>query len=246
MRAKEAAEYAESSADAKANLEATYGAIKALEAGMGASFLQTTQGAAIKKIIAVFADKETMDMDDKETVSAFLQGDYTPASGQIVGILKNMADEMEKDIAEAGDAEAADIKGHDELCAAKKKEFYACTDAVESLTKRSGELAVSIVQNKNAMEDAAEENADATEFLANLEKNCAERTKEHDENSVTRAQEVEAISKAIAILNEDDALDLFKKTLKTPEVEKPVEAEAFLQKSVKKGSALSKVKALLE
>jgi len=218
-------------------------ATKALEEGMGGSFLQTEQGAVVKKIIAAFADRDTLAMSDKETVSAFLQGDYQPASGQIVGILKNMADEMEKDIADASADEEAAIKSNDELCAAKKKEYYACTDAVESLTKRSGELAVSVVQNKNSAKDAAEEAADATAFVANLKKTCTEKKAAFEADTVTRAQEVEAISKAIAILNEDDALDLFKKTLKSP----PTDAApvAFLQKMVTKSSKLTEVRALL-
>merc|ERR1719446_433291 len=168
-----------------------------------------------------------MDVDDKEVLSAFLQGDYQPASGQIVGILKNMKDEMEKDIGSAKATEEAAVAAFGELKAAKNKEIAATTEAIESLTKRSGELAVSIVENKNAAEDAAEEAADAAEFLANLKKNCKTKEEEWAVRQDTRAQEVEAISQAIAILNEDDALDLFKKTLKTPTPEE-VRAQ-FLQ-----------------
>merc|ERR1719450_2040548 len=123
---------------------------------------------------------------------------------------------MEKDIRTAKAEEDAAVKAFGELKAAKTKEIAATTEAIESLTKRSGELAVSIVENKNAAEDASEEEADAAEFLANLKKNCATKAQEWEERQATRAQELEAISKAIAILNEDDALDLFKKTLKTP------------------------------
>jgi len=243
MREKEAAEYATSSAEAKANYDSTVAAIAALEKGSGAAFLQTA-GASQRLADVVSQYDESLSMSEKEAVSAFIQasGDYAPQSGQIVGILKNMADEMEKDIATAAADEEAAIKSNDELQAAKKKEYYACTDAVESLTKRSGELAVSVVQNKNAAKDSAEEAEDATNFVANLKKNCVEKKKAFEANQVTRAQEIEAISKAIGILNEDDALDLFKKTLKTPETPAPV---MFLQAGVKKGSALAKVRALL-
>jgi hypothetical protein len=88
--------------------------------------------------------------------------------------------------------------------------------AIESLTKRAGELAVSIVQNKNSAEDSEEEGADAAKFLANLKKNCANKQKEYDIRVQTRNEEIEAIGQAIAILNEDDALDVFKSTLKSP------------------------------
>merc|ERR1719181_2132656 len=170
---------------------------------MGASFLQSSAGSKLKDVVASFADS-MLDSSDKELMASFLEesGDYAPQSGQIVGILKNMKDEMEKDIGEAKAEEESAVAAFGELKAAKNKEIAATTEAVESLTKRSGELAVSIVQNKDAAEDAAKEAADATEFLANLKKSCAEKQAEFDERVAPRAQEVEAISQAIAILNE--------------------------------------------
>jgi len=242
LRNKEAKLYAETNADALANLDATTQAIGALEKGMGASFMQTAVGSKVKAVIEKQA--ENMDVDDKEVLSAFLQGDYQPASGQIVGILKNMKDEMEKSIGEAKSAEESAVSSFGELKAAKNKEIAATTEAIESLTKRSGELAVSIVQNKNASEDAAEEAADASEFLANLKKNCASKAGEWEERQATRANELEAIAKAIAILNEDDALDLFKKTLKTPKTV-VTQAAAFLQKSAGKSADLTKVHSMV-
>merc|ERR1719443_1844732 len=145
----------------------------------------------MNSIMQQYAEK--LDMEDKETLAAFLEqsGDYAPQSGQIVGILKNMKDEMEKDIGDAAAAEESAVASFGELKAAKQKEIAATTEAVESLTKRSGELAVSIVQNKGAAKDAAEEAADATEFLANLKKTCADKQKEYDTNQATRAEEVE-------------------------------------------------------
>merc|ERR1719201_1723566 len=109
---------------------------------MGASFLQTAAGLKLKDIVSAMADN--LDVDDKEIMVSFLQGDYAPQSGQIVGILKNMKDEMEKDIGEAKAAEESAVASFGELKAAKNKEIAATTEAVESLTKRSGELAVSV------------------------------------------------------------------------------------------------------
>ena len=42
---------------------------------------------------------------------------------EIVGILKTMQEEMEKDLADAEEAEATAIKTYDELMAAKNKEI---------------------------------------------------------------------------------------------------------------------------
>jgi len=245
LRNKEAAAYAEENADALANLDATGKAIESLEKGMGASFLQSNMGSRVKNVVASLADS-TMDASDKEVMASFLEqtGDYAPQSGQIVGILKNMKDEMEKDIGAAKEQEEAAVSAFVELKAAKNKEIAATTEAVESLTKRSGELAVSIVENKQAAKDAEEEAADAAEFLTNLKKNCADKQSEYDTNMATRAQEVEAIAAAIAILNEDDALDLFKKTLKTPKTV-VTEVVGFMQVKANKASNLVKAKAMI-
>jgi hypothetical protein len=49
-----------------------------------------------------------------------------------------------------------------------------------------------------------------------LKKTCATKAKEYEERVSMRAQELVAISETIKILNDDDALDLFKKTLPSP------------------------------
>merc|ERR1711937_451368 len=54
------------------------------------------------------------------------------------------------------------------------------------------------------------------EFLADLEKNCAAKTKDWEYRSKMRAEEILALAETIKILNDDDALELFKKTLPSP------------------------------
>merc|ERR1712085_113471 len=49
--------------------------------------------------------------------------------------------------------------------------------------------------------------------MGDMKKNCAEKTGIHEEEKKIRAQEVVALADTIKILNDDDALDLFKKTL---------------------------------
>ena len=61
---------------------------------------------------------------------------------------------------------------------------------------RAGELAVSVVQSKDALEDANEEAADTTKFLATLEKDCATKEAEMAERTKMRTMEITAISEA--------------------------------------------------
>merc|ERR1719507_1952285 len=50
-------------------------------------------------------------------------------------------------------------------------------------------------------------------FLAELAKGCATKAAEWEERSKTRSAELVAIADTIKVLNDDDALELFKKTL---------------------------------
>merc|ERR1712100_824648 len=92
-------------------------------------------------------------------------------------------------------------------------EVNALTKAIESKMKRVGELAVEIVQMKNDAGDTAEALAEDKKFLADLEKNCATKKGEWEQIVKTRNEELLALADAIKILNDDDALELFKKTL---------------------------------
>jgi len=206
LRKKEADAYAKESAEDSANIAATEKATAAIEKGMGSAFLQTPTANILRKI----AEKR-----QEQDLVSFLDGtqEYAPASGEIVGILKTMHDEMTADFAEEKAAEEAAIKAYEELMAAKTKEVNALTKAIEEKMTRVGELAVEIVQMKNDLGDTAEALAEDKKFLADLEKNCATKKAEWEEIVKTRNEELLALADTIKVLNDDDALELFKKTL---------------------------------
>jgi len=206
LRKKEADAYAKESSEDSANMAACAKAMTAIEKGMGSAFLQTPSASILLKI----AEKR-----QEQDLVSFLQGGegYAPASGEIVGILKTMHDEMTADFNEEKAAEEAAIKAYDELMAAKTKEVNALTKAIEEKMTRVGELAVEIVQMKNDLGDTAEALVEDKKFLADLEKNCATKTAEWETIVKTRNEELLALADTIKVLNDDDALELFKKTL---------------------------------
>merc|ERR1719265_1090265 len=97
--------------------------------------------------------------------------------------------------------------------AAKAKEVAALTKAIETKSVRVGELGVEIVTMKNDLTDSEQALIDDTKFLADMDKNCAAKTKDWEERSKTRSEELLALADTIKLLNDDDALELFKKTL---------------------------------
>merc|ERR1712203_483606 len=100
--------------------------------------------------------------------------------------------------------------------AAKTKEMEANTQAIESKTVRVGNLGVEIASMKNDLSDTEEQLLENKSFLANMDSTCTQKEKEWDEMTVMRSEEMLAISETIKILNDDDALELFKKTLPAP------------------------------
>merc|ERR1719456_901727 len=124
-----------------------------------------------------------------------------------------MSDEMTKGFNEAKAAEDAAIAAFDELVAAKTKEINALTAAIESKMTRSGELSVEIVQMKNDLGDTEEALIEDKAFLKDLEKNCKTKADEWQTIVNTRNEEMLALADTIKVLNDDDALELFKKTL---------------------------------
>merc|ERR1712008_663345 len=95
----------------------------------------------------------------------------------------------------------------------KGQEVEALTESINKKMKAVGELAVDIIQMKEDLTDTEAQLMKDQEFLQNLDSSCETKTKEWAERSKTRAEELTALSETIKILNDDDALDLFKKTL---------------------------------
>jgi len=238
LREKEAAAFAKESAEYKSNIDALTGAITALEKGMGGGFLQTNTAAIVRKIALTGPAME--DMDRQELLS-FLSGQanagYIPKSGEITGILKTMADEMSKTLADITAEEDSAISSYEALMAAKKKEIESLTVAIETKSKRVGDLGVEIAMMKNDLDDTQEALMEDKAFLADLSKNCETKEKEWGEIKEMRATEMVALADTIKILNDDDALELFKKTLPG--------AAGFLQVAVTAKSLKAKALAII-
>merc|ERR1719201_863491 len=236
VREKEKAAYDQELADADANLGALEKAVAAIEKGAGGAFLQTQTAQNLKKIVL---NKENMNDGDRGELVAFLSDreEYAPASGEIIGILKTMGDEMNADIAASKKTEAESVTAYDALMAAKKKEVEALTKEIEAKLKRVGELGVEIVQMKNDLGDTGEALLEDKKFIQDLEKNCAEKQKLFEENVKMRGQEIAALQDTIKVLNDDDALELFKKALPG--------ASSFLQEQVTTQDMQNRAYALL-
>jgi len=219
IREKENAAYSKESGELKEYIAALDKAIPAIQNGMaGTGLMQLGAGVAMLRR-AVNANTQITD-DDRQSVISFLSGststDYAPKSGEIVGILKEMNSNFGKSLSELEESEAQAAALHEELITAKMKEVKSLGSSIEKKTARVGELKMEIVQMKNELSSGQAALIEDQQFLADLEKDCEAKKAEVEERVKLRSEELVAIQETIQILNSDDALELFKKTLPSP------------------------------
>lgn len=222
LRNKESEKFSKEKKSSTYSISSLGKAIPQLEgAASSTAFMQQDDAPDLRRIIEV---THYLTPDKRERVLAFMdaglgegqgesQGEPSAGVAEVVGVLKNMKDEMSKDLADAETSEHENARGFGQLKDAKEQEIKVSSEAIIAKEKRSGELALSLVTDKNSLEDAQEENADATKYLANLKDQCTTKMNERDMRKKMRSDEIAAISEAIKILTDDDALDIFKKAV---------------------------------
>mmetsp|Transcript_24828 Transcript_24828/g.78189 ORF Transcript_24828/g.78189 Transcript_24828/m.78189 type:complete len:757 (-) Transcript_24828:81-2351(-) len=144
------------------------------------------------------------------SASAFMQahGEYNPSytsqSGEIVGILKQMKDEMEADLTEAQKRETSRASAFSELRSAK-------TSEIENGEKMSEQKEDEYATTKNnlaeAKEDLGQEQTALEEnkkFMKTLKVTCKTADKDFEERKAARLEEIQAVSETIEILTRED------------------------------------------
>jgi chromosome segregation ATPase len=214
VRAKEASEY-----DAEA--EDLQGSIDALEMAIPA--IQQGQSGALAQLSSRLAPRALQSSRDQPLMRALLQessGERAPSS-QILGILQQMEENFKEDRADAKATERAARKTFAELERAKGAELASAMAQRDDKKARVADQKLSLATAQEDLEDTKLGLAKDQEFTADLQKSCKDKTKQWEERQKTRNDEVVAISETIKVLNADDARDLFKSTLPSPETSPP-------------------------
>lgn len=217
LRTKETEKFQESEKMNSFAVNSLNKAIPALERGeSSASLMQGEDAPDLRRLIEVTRYLST---NNRESVLAFMDdglggsSEAPPSSGEVVGILKGMRDHMAADLKDMRHEEQVAAVGYKDLKAAKDEELGVANSAIATKEKRSGELDVSISDSKDSLEDYQSELANAQKYLKVVNDQCGKKEQERDTRAKMRADEIAAIGEAINILNEDDALDTFKKAL---------------------------------
>jgi hypothetical protein len=137
---------------------------------------------------------------------------YAPQSGEVFGILRQMKETFESNLSASQKEEMANQKAYEELKAAKEEEIAAGQAQLDSKTQELATTDEDNAQAKVDMEDTKASLSADEQFLMVLKEKCQMTDKEWEERQKTRQLEMEAVSKALAVLSGDDAHDLFTRT----------------------------------
>jgi ABC-type transporter Mla subunit MlaD len=193
-----------------------------------ASILKGVMTPSMRRTVASFLQAPEDYFDSEPT---FKQS-YAPQSGQIFGILRQMKETFEANLSQAQKDEMANAKAYEEVKAAKEAEIKA---GLEFIDQKTADLATAREKLEMAKQDIVDTKASLNadeQFLLELKDKCQMTDKEWEERQKTRQLEMEAVSKALAILSGDDAHDVFTRTF-TPAL---VQTESTL-KSTRRAEA---------
>jgi len=161
-----------------------------------------------RKAIAAFVQSPGDYFDAEPT---FKQS-YAPQSGQIFGILKQMKETFETNLSSSQKEEMQAQAAYEDLKAAKEAEIKAGTELKDTKTQELADTDEKLAQSKQDLEDTRNSLSADQKFLMNLKETCQMTDQEWEERQKSRAEEIKAVSEALAILSSDDAHDTFTKT----------------------------------
>merc|ERR1712151_1297367 len=150
--------------------------------------------------------------EDYFDASPTFKQSYAPQSGEIFGILRQMKETFEGDLSVAQKEELAAQKAYEDLKVAKEAEIAAGQEQIDTKTQELATTDEKLAQSKQDIEDTKSSLSADEQFLMMLKEKCQMTDKEWEERQKTRQTEMEAVSKALAVLSSDDAHDLFTRT----------------------------------
>jgi len=137
---------------------------------------------------------------------------YKARSFKIQDVLKKMHQTFTINLDEARSAEAKQQADFDKLMDAKGQQLSAARESLVKMDAENGKKAMTVGEAQDEVDALKNEVKSDTEFIAETEKVLAEKKESWKVRQELRTGEIAAISKAIYILNNDDARDNFKKS----------------------------------
>eukprot|EP00927_Polykrikos_kofoidii_P047441 TRINITY_DN415_c0_g1_i1.p1 TRINITY_DN415_c0_g1~~TRINITY_DN415_c0_g1_i1.p1 ORF type:complete len:699 (+),score=186.18 TRINITY_DN415_c0_g1_i1:73-2169(+) len=233
LRQKQLAEFNGEEKDLLESISALKAAITVLSKHHSGSFLEVPRSHALRVAATLQHELQkhaallqgVLTRSERQAASSFIKApeeyfeaqptfkqSYAPQSGEIFGILRQMKETFENNLSESQKEEIANQKAYEGLKAAKEEEIAADQAQLDSKTQRLAETEAKLAEARQDIVDTRKALSADEQFLMMLKEKCQMTDKEWEERSKTRQEEMEAVSKALAVLSGDDAHDLFTRT----------------------------------
>eukprot|EP00933_Yihiella_yeosuensis_P026014 TRINITY_DN201_c3_g1_i1.p1 TRINITY_DN201_c3_g1~~TRINITY_DN201_c3_g1_i1.p1 ORF type:complete len:671 (-),score=248.76 TRINITY_DN201_c3_g1_i1:121-2133(-) len=194
--------------------------------------------ASLQVMMTRRSDKldDSLSYADRDMINAFIQNpkkfvenkaSFLQTGGEPATTFKLMAEDFEKDQQEMQEAEKIAKTNFEELIAAKKVEIKAGEKSREKKRSEKAEAKNEMFKASVEVKDKQKAIKSAAEFAKVMESKCSTSDEEWAVRSKGRAEEIEAVGKAIQILDGDEAHATFGRTY------------SFLQQSLENRRALA-------
>jgi len=227
VRDKELAEFVAEEKDMIQSITSLKGAVVTLSKAN--SEVQTESLLQVRSLLQRHASKHRHLLARQGMVLSLLQQKTshrtaTPASGEIFGMLKQMKESFETNLAESTKEEKQAAEEYSQLKAAKTKEIAAGKSQTETKEVELADAQEKGALAKQDLKDTTAQLKADEEFLADMRPKCASADKEYEARVKARTAEIQAVSETIGILTSDEANDAFTKSMN------------FVQRSMKRVS----------
>mmetsp|Transcript_135266 Transcript_135266/g.239307 ORF Transcript_135266/g.239307 Transcript_135266/m.239307 type:complete len:686 (-) Transcript_135266:47-2104(-) len=162
-----------------------------------------------RRAVATFIQSQQPDYFD--ATPTFKQA-YKPQSGEIFGVLNQMKETFENNLSDSQKEEMASQASYAKLKVSKEKEIAAGQAQISSKTDELADVDEKNAQAKEEVKDTKKTLSADEQFLLMLKETCSLTDKEYEERVKTRQLEMEAVSKALAVLSTEEASDVYTRT----------------------------------
>merc|ERR1719311_2044132 len=218
IKTKETAEFEADQADMAANAKSLGGAVEALGAAHPGAALSQQALMQVRTILRKHSEMHQKMFGSKrhrEALSLIQENDkalYAPESGAIFGVLKQMKEGFETNMADAASEEKQALAEYTSMKDAKTAQIKAAEDLSSSKTVELGDTEAALAAAKQDLEDTTAQLAADEKFLATVKDTCATADEDYEARLKVRTEEIKAVGETIGILTDDEAQTAFSKS----------------------------------
>jgi len=204
-------------------------------AELGRKFLTKGDAVFLQRLLS--GEVPTPDWKKLNRAATFKKS-YKARSFKIQSVLAKLLETFETNLAQAQKKEQGAQATFSSLMSSKGAEKSAAQDALSKLEKEKGAAGLSRADASDEVSQLTTQVTDDKKYISEVKKALEDKRTEWDTRKALRAGELEAVSKAISILHNDDARDLFKQSFKSQAYTLFQESEA----SMRRGSAIAAIR----